>query len=153
MAMTMPTPPVLITDFEPAETLALVRMWRASFEHGVGIVDPHPIEQQVAYFETTVRGANHVHVARAGGAMVGFMACTRGSVAQLYVHVDHLGRGVGTLLLQRAKQDSGGSLWLHTFARNRRARRFYEHHGFAAAAFGFEPFWQLDDVRYEWLAA
>jgi RimJ/RimL family protein N-acetyltransferase len=45
---------------------------------------------------------------------------------------------------------SVGSLWLYTFARNERARRFYERNGFAAVAFGYEPFWQLEDVRYEW---
>jgi RimJ/RimL family protein N-acetyltransferase len=45
---------------------------------------------------------------------------------------------------------SAGSLWLYTFARNERARRFYERNGFVAVAFGYEPFWQLDDVRYEW---
>lgn len=142
---------VYVTDFEPGETEALVRLWRASFEHGVGIVDPHPLAEQIAYFEHTVRPACHVHVARRGGEMVGFMACRRDTVSQLHVRVAHLGQGIGTLLLQRAKQDSAGSLWLYTFARNQRARRFYESRGFVAAAFGFEVTWQLDDVRYEWM--
>ena len=148
----MTDPAVRLTDLDPAEIPALVRMWRTSFEHGVGIVDPHPIEAQIDYFERTVRPACQVHVARCGGERVGFLACKPDTVTQLYVHVEHLGRGIGTLLLDRAKQDSGGSLWLHTFARNRRARRFYESRGFRAVKFGFEPLWQLDDVRYEWVS-
>ncbi len=44
----------------------------------------------------------------------------------------------------------GGSLWLYTITRNERAQRFYEGRGFVAVALGFEPIWQLDDVRYEW---
>jgi len=142
---------VHITGLEPGETEALVRLWRASFEHGVGIVDPHPLAEQIAYFENTVRPACQVHVARRGGEMVGFMACRHDTVSQLHVRVAHLGQGIGTLLLERAKQDSAGSLWLYTFARNQRARRFYESRGFVAVAFGFEATWQLDDVRYEWV--
>lgn len=49
-----------------------------------------------------------------------------------------------------AKSGSHGHLCLYTFARNARARAFYEKHGFRAVAHGFEPTWHLDDVRYEW---
>jgi ribosomal protein S18 acetylase RimI-like enzyme len=150
-AMNINTRPPILTPLEHGETEALVRMWRASFEHGVGIVDPHPIEAQIAYFETQVRPVCQVHVARLSGAMVGFIACNHEMVSQLHVHVAHLRRGIGSLLLERAKRDSGGSLWLYTFARNHDARRFYESRGFEAVAFGFEPTWQLDDVRYEWV--
>jgi RimJ/RimL family protein N-acetyltransferase len=142
---------LVLTALDPGETEALVRMWRRSFEHGVGIVDPHPFEAQIAYFESQVRPHHHVHIARLDGEMVGFLACNRDSVSQLHVHVAHLRRGIGARLLERAKQDSGGRLWLYTFARNHNARRFYESRGFAAVAFGFEPTWQMEDVRYEWL--
>jgi ribosomal protein S18 acetylase RimI-like enzyme len=159
--------PITITDFDPGETEALVRMWRTSFEHGVGIVDPNPIEAQIGYFEQTVRPAHRVQVARLGdgvdgegvgatagatlGPIVGFIASNEHSVSQLHVRVDLLGQGIGTRLLDLAKQQSAGRLWLYTFARNHRARRFYESRGFVAVAFGFEPTWQLDDLRYEWM--
>ncbi len=51
-----------------------------------------------------------------------------------------------------AQQQSSGRLWLYTFARNRVAQAFYEHHGFRIVARGFEPTWQLDDIKYEWLS-
>ena len=34
--------------------------------------------------------------------------------------------------------------------RNSGAPAFYERNGFRPVAFGFEPEWGLDDVRYEW---
>ena len=137
-------------SFDPADALSLVRMWRASFEFGVGILDPHPIERQVAFlFEQLVPG-NRLVVAKDGETIVGFCASNPQSVAALYVRVENIGRGIGTELLRRAQAESSGSLWLYTFARNPRARRFYERHGFVATAHGFEPVWQLDDVRYEW---
>jgi GNAT superfamily N-acetyltransferase len=128
----------------------LVAMWRQSFEDGVGITDPHPLAQQRNYFLSQVLPKHTVKLALQDGQLVGFAAACSDSVAQLHVRVGHFRQGIGSQLLAWAKGQSGGSLWLYTFARNRRARQFYEHHGFRAVAFGFEPTWQLDDVRYKW---
>ena len=68
----------------------------------------------------------------------------------LYVRVDAIGQGIGTLLLDWAKAQSGGRLWLYTFERNARARRFYESSGFTITDRGFEEDWQLADIKYEW---
>ncbi len=125
-------------------------MWRASFEHGVGVVDPHSIEEQAAFFEAKVRPVCRVRLAWSKGRLVGFLASTRESISQLYVHVDHLRQGIGSQLLHLAQAESSGTLWLYTFARNTNACRFYESHGFRAAEHGFEPFWQLEDVKYLW---
>ena len=75
------------------------------------------------------------------------------SVAQLHVQVGLHRKGIGSALLTLAKARSGGSLWLHAFARNLHACRFYEKHGFVVVAHGFEPTWQLEDVKYHWSAA
>jgi len=140
-----------VEDFQPHDTDALVRMWRASFEHGVGVIDPHPLEEQVDYLRGKVLPVNRARVAREGEQIVGFLASNPESVAQLYVRVQHIGQGIGTRLLRLAQSESSGSLWLFTFARNLRACRFYEHRGFIAVARGFEPTWKLDDVKYQWV--
>ncbi len=140
-----------IEDFRPREARALVDMWRASFEHGVGIRDPHPIEQQIEFLFAKVVPAFKVRVARRGGDIVGFLASNPESISQLFVRVADIGQGIGSRLLEIAKAESSGSLWLYTFARNTNARRFYERHGFSAIAFGFEPTWQLEDVKYQWV--
>ena len=139
-----------LEPFAPGRTDELVRMWRESFEAGVGIVDPHPIAEQILYFEEKVVASNTVIVAMLDGTLAGFVAANRESVSQLYVRRGLQRAGIGTRLLDWAKAQSAGSLWLYTFARNTGARAFYEKHGFAIAARGFEPTWQLDDLRYEW---
>jgi len=128
----------------------LVDMWRASFEHGVGIVDPHPIAEQRQYLVSRVVPSFEVSVALRQEEIVGFVAADRESVSQLYVRVGCHRQGIGTTLLGLAKARSSGSLWLYTFARNTVARSFYERHGFVVVAHGFEPMWQLEDVKYEW---
>ena len=144
--------PPSVAAFQPDRLDELIAMWRASFEAGVGIVDPHPLAEQRQYFLTTVLPHHEVRVALAGDWLVGFVAATRDSVAQLYVRVGWHRQGIGTLLLDGAKQRSCGSLWLYTFARNRVARAFYERHGFVIEAEGFEPTWQLADLKYRWTA-
>lgn len=141
---------VALVEFEPRWLDELVCMWRASFEAGVGIVDPHPLAQQRSYFVDEVLPRNDVCVARQDGRIVGFIAATRESIAQLYVRVGCQRQGIGRALLEWAKDRSSGYLWLYTFARNRGAQAFYERNGFVVAARGFEPTWQLEDIRYEW---
>jgi GNAT superfamily N-acetyltransferase len=140
-----------VEDFQSQDTDALVWMWRESFEHGVGVIDPHPFEEQVEYLRSKVLPVNRARVLKEGERIVGFLASNSESVAQLYVRVQHIGQGIGTRLLRLAQSESSGSLWLFTFARNLRACRFYEHRGFIAVAHGFEPTWKLDDVKYQWV--
>ena len=127
-------------------------MWRESFEFGVGVTDPHPITEQIAYFDTEVLPNNSVRLALSAGQLVGFVAASRESVAQLHVRVGFHRQGIGSQLLNWAKSQSSGSLWLYTFARNTVAQAFYEHHGFRIVARGFEPTWQLEDIKYQWAA-
>jgi ribosomal protein S18 acetylase RimI-like enzyme len=128
----------------------LVRLWRASFEDGVGLADPHPFEEQRRYLLEDVVPRFSVRVALLAGDLVGFIAANDRAISQLYVRVGFHRRGIGSRLLDWAKAQSSGELWLYTFARNKRACAFYEKNGFRAVAKGFEPNWKLEDVKYAW---
>lgn len=145
--------PAALVEFQPEHTDALVAMWRASFQQGVGIVDPHPIEEQRNYFLNEVVPNNCVMVAMMGREIVGFAAASDESIAQLYVHVEHHRQGIGSRLLAWAKSQSSGSLWLYTFECNRVAQQFYESRGFEIIDRGFEAMWQLADIKYLWSRA
>ena len=79
-------------------------------------------------------------------------AASGDTVAQLYVRVGRQREGIGHLLLDWAKSHSTGRLGLYTFARNAGAGAFSAREGFVEVAQGFEPMWQLEDVRLEWAA-
>ena len=145
--------PLRLEDFDPTDLVPVVQMWRESFEYGVGILDPHPIEEQVDHFDRNVRTKNRVRVVKGANLILGFIASTRESVAQLHVRVSHHRRGIGRRLLNLAKDESDGTLWLFTFTRNTNACAFYESQGFSVVQRGFEPTWQLDDVKYAWSRA
>lgn len=141
-----------LVDFDAVRTDELVRMWRESFEFGVGVAHLYPFESQLEYFTMTVVPNHTIRIALRDDELVGFVAATKNSISQLYVHKANLGCGIGSRLLAWAKAQSAGSLWLFTFARNARARAFYEKHDFKVVALGFEPTWKLEDVKYQWTA-
>jgi ribosomal protein S18 acetylase RimI-like enzyme len=147
-------PGVDFDPFDPAFTDELVAMWRASFEDGVGIVDPNPIEGLKQYFLEEVVPNNDVRVALLGREIVGFVAITPESVSHLYVRIGFQRTGLGTSMLEWAKDQSNGTLWLYTFAQNARACAFYERSGFRDIAHGYAEPWPgatpLEDVRFEW---
>lgn len=145
---------ILIVDYSSSHRDELVRMWRASFERAVGVIDPHPIEEQLKYFEEQVLPENRILVVldKNASTIIGFMASTPEKISQLYIHINHQQRGIGSLLVNLAKQNSVGRLRLYTFDANKKAQRFYERHGFKIIGRGFEQAWQLDDLEYEWRA-
>ena len=143
-----------LRDYRAGDAPAVTALWRASLEHGVGIVDHHSLAEQQAALEQQVVPAQRVRVVTAaGGEIVAFVAATTESVGQLYVRVDHLRRGIGSALLRLVQDESGGSLWLYTFARNPNARRFYERHGFVEVERESENMWKLEAIKYLWTRA
>ena len=142
-----------ISDYSPHQSWAVVRLCRASFEHGVGIKDHHPIEDQHAHFVEQIVPNTRVRVVLSGNDVVAFMASTHDSISQLYVDVNHIRQGIGSELIGMAKAESSGSLWLYTFAQNTNARRFYEHHGFVETERESENMWKLEAIRYCWQQA
>lgn len=146
---------IVIVEYSPEYGRELVAIWRESFEQAVGVIDPHSLEEQLQFLEEKVIPQNRVLVVLEKGtsAVIGFMALTPEKIAQLYVHVNHQSRGIGSILVNIAKQHSRGRLRLFTFNVNKRAQRFYEQHGFKVIGHGFEEEWQLEDVEYEWSAS
>ncbi len=139
-----------ILEYSAADTKDLVAMWRHSFEHGVGIVDPNPIASLHRYFENEVPPNNTMKLIKEAGEIVAFIAFTAASVSQLYVRVQDIGRGIGAQLLEEAKRQSRGNLWLYTFAQNANARRFYERHGFIETERESANMYKLEAIRYVW---
>jgi GNAT superfamily N-acetyltransferase len=110
--------------------------------------DVEPWIREELFYET------EIWVAVANGRIVAMMSLAPGWVEHLYVHPEAQRTGVGTELLDLAKNSplAGGGLALWTFQANSGARRFYERHGFVAVELtdgdGNEE--RTPDVRYEW---
>ena len=91
-------------------------------------------------------------IAERDGAVVGLLALLGDHVEHLSVHPQVWGQGVGSSLVAFAKRRSPQGLYLHTFQRNERARRFYEARGFVpvATSDGRSNQEREPDVTYQW---
>jgi GNAT superfamily N-acetyltransferase len=76
-------------------------------------------------------------------------------IDQLYVRPDAAGLGIGSRLIELAKEQRPDGLQLRTFATNAGAQRFYERHGFVIAEQndGSANEEKQPDLRYVWLGA
>jgi ribosomal protein S18 acetylase RimI-like enzyme len=93
-----------------------------------------------------------VWVADLDGRVAGFAAIERDRLDHLYVHPEAQGRGIGTALLDHAKQRRPGGFELWVFQKNDGARRFYERHGLRVQALtdGRDNMEREPDALYAW---
>jgi GNAT superfamily N-acetyltransferase len=83
-----------------------------------------------AWVRDVVLPGARVWVAEEDSEVVGYAALEGGTLNALYLLAHARRRGMGTLLLERARRASPEGLDLFVFQRNTDARAFYEHHGF-----------------------
>jgi len=111
----------------------------------------HSAEEDRAFIADIVLPGQRVTLAVSGDRVAGFLAEEPGWINHLYVAPEALGRGIGSMLLADAKTRHE-TLELWCFADNRRARRFYEAHGFAEVertdGSGNEE--RMPDIRFRW---
>ena len=96
----------------------------------------HEEEETRGWMRGMVLPHQWVLVAERAGRPVGFAAVEGNWLEQLYVEPEAIGTGVGRPLLDAVKAERPGGLSLYVFARNERARRFYEAAGFVLTAEG-----------------
>lgn len=146
------SPKVRLIPYQSKFGMETVKMWRASMEAALGIKDEHSWDDQLSYLrEIAEKYQVYLAIVDDKGQIVDMMAAGGGELDQFYVDVGCQGRGVGTVLLNKAKKISPGRLGLYTFAVNKGAQSFYEKHGFQIIARGIESKSGMADIRYEWV--
>jgi GNAT superfamily N-acetyltransferase len=113
----------------------------------------HTAEDDRGWMRDVVLATCQVWVVADETRILGFMALNDDHVDHLYVLPGWQGQGVGSRLLDVAKERAPGRLRLYAFQRNTRARGFYERRGFEAIQFGdgSENEEREPDVLYEWV--
>jgi ribosomal protein S18 acetylase RimI-like enzyme len=129
----------------------IATLFRRSFGTLTFLPTLHTPEEDREHFGGIVEG-QEVWVAEEDGRILGFASLTEDELTNLYVDADAHGRGVGTALLDRAKERRPDGFRFWVFQQNERARRFYERHGAVAIRFtdGADNEEHQPDALYEW---
>jgi len=94
----------------------------------------HTRDETLWWMEHVVLTGNAVIVATCSTELVGFAAVRANFLEHLYVALEAQGKGIGSKLLHKATSSISYPVSLCVFQQNKRARRFYEKHGFYCSA-------------------
>jgi GNAT superfamily N-acetyltransferase len=143
---------IRLAAIEEADTIA--SLWLRSRAVSIDTIPPaaHSDYEVRRWFTEIVVPDRDVWVAQiAGEDIIGLLVLDAEWLDQLYVDPDEWGNGIGSALLDKAKQERPVGFDLWTFTENVGARRFYERHGLAVID------WTDDDneeaapaIRYRW---
>jgi ribosomal protein S18 acetylase RimI-like enzyme len=135
----------------PDDADAVAATFTAAFSRMTYLPKLHTPEDDRAFF-TRVVALDEVWVAEQEERIVGFVALSEDLLDHIYVHPDAQGHGIGSALLDVAKErrPAGFSLWV--FQQNEGARRFYERHGLRLVheTDGSANEERTPDALYEW---
>jgi ribosomal protein S18 acetylase RimI-like enzyme len=123
---------VLIQPLEPADSDEAAAVWWRS-RHAPGSQVPaaiHTEDDVRRWFSDVLVPDGQTWVALAGNRIVGVLTLDGDDLDQLYVDPGAAGQGIGSTLVDLAKQLRPDGLALWTFQSNLRAQRFYRRHGF-----------------------
>lgn len=125
------TPAITIERASPRDAGEIAALYLASRAEALPYLRRVHSDDEVRSWITRVRLATgETWVAREAGRMLGFLCIDGEDLDQLYLLPGMFRRGIGSLLLAKAKECSSERLTLFTFQRNVAARAFYERHGF-----------------------
>jgi len=141
-----------IIPYHPKYAEQTVKMWRESKEQAIGQTEIHSFKNHLYFLNHVLHQYFLIDLAIIDEKVVGMIAYNEKEISQLYIHIDYQETGIGKTLLNKVKLQSCGRLTLYTFEVNKKARRFYEKHGFEIIGRGHENEENLPDLLYEWIA-
>lgn len=143
-----------IREYRDDDFNAVTIVWRVAREKAMPEFQRtkgHFFYEDQAYFRDHILKENEVWVVEFENMPVALMAMKDDFIDQLYVHPDFWRRGIGTLLLNFAREKSPKHIWLYTLQVNKNACVFYDANGFIAEKFGVSPPPENEpDVEYHW---
>lgn len=151
----IPYAPAITTlrAYRPDDLDTVVTLWyRTWHETFPDLRHPQNYAGWHSTFQTHLLPQATIWLAECEGAIVGFMAliAAESKVDQLFVDRRYHRRGIGSVLLNQAKQLCPQGLRLYTLRSNAKACAFYEHHGFRRGQLSVNAFNQQPNVEYRW---
>jgi ribosomal protein S18 acetylase RimI-like enzyme len=137
----------------PHDAEAIAALWWRTRQVSVPAI-PAPVHDEgdvKRWVADVLIPAGGTWVVERGGDVVAMMTLRGSDIDQLYVAPDHQHQGLGTTLVDLARELSPGELDLWTFRSNTRARRFYEALGFVVVGMSDGDNEEgAPDLRYRW---
>ena len=121
----------MIRDFRESDMQHVLDIWLCASIEAHSFIDRDFWESNVPAMREIYLPSSEIYVSEDNGSVNGFIALNGESVAALFVSPSSQGKGIGTQLLNRAKELCG-TLELCVYKENIKSFEFYRRHLFAA---------------------
>lgn len=140
--------------FEAKDLEAIVQLWFKTWHQTFpNIQHPQPYSAWKERFchDLMIRG--EIWVAELENCLVGFIVVFKEEqeLNQIFVDPQYQNQGVGSILMNKAKEICPQKLKLTTLQQNKRACHFYEKHGFKAGKLSVNKYNKQANIEYNWL--
>jgi len=139
---------------KPQDAAAVAALYLSARSASLGSIPPvvGSDDEVLSWLATRISRGEECWVTEDSSGITAMMLLEPGWIDQLYVRPDKVGEGIGSQLVQRAKELMPTGIKLWTFQSNFRAQNFYEHHGFVAIekTDGQNNQERSPDICFEW---
>ena len=140
--------------YQESELEEVVALWRASKQLAfpyIAVQQSYTLADDTGYFQSVLAKEYDIWLAENEENLLGMMAIKGDFIDQLFIAPSAQRQGVGTALLQKARELAPERLRCYTFQKNYPARAFYEKHGFLIIGAGLSPDPENEpDLEYCW---
>jgi len=121
----------MIREFKQSDMQPVLDIWLAASIDAHSFIEREFWESNVQAMRDVYLPASEIYVSGDDGSINGFIALNGDSVAAIFVSPESQGKGIGTQLLNKAKE-SRSTLELCVYKENVKSFEFYRKHLFAA---------------------
>lgn len=144
---------VRIRLYDPKDLEDIVQLWYQTWHEAFpNIQHPQPYCAWKSRFRDDLAVKGEVWVCEVEHHIVGFVVVIKEEqyLAQIFVDSQSQNRGIGSILLNKAKEICPQGLTLQTLQQNIQACVFYERHGFKAGKLSVNKINGQPNIEYHW---
>ena len=145
---------ITIRPYRPDDLAEVVALWhdskRKAFAY-VPLQQTYTMSDDKTHFRAVIIKECQVWIVEENDQILGFMGLQGDLIDQLFVKTGEQRKGIGHLLVVKAKTICPLGLRAYTFQKNSAARFFFDKQGFNVVRFGVSPPPESEpDLEYEW---
>jgi ribosomal protein S18 acetylase RimI-like enzyme len=143
-----------IRPYYPDDLEDVVQLWYQTWHHTFPSVQhPQLYPEWKIRFQENLAVRGDIWVAEVDSYIVGFMVLIKEEqyLDQLFVDAAYQNQGIGSALLNKAKEICTQGLTLHTLRQNTQAYTFYKKHGFKEGRVSTNKVNRQPNIEFRWL--
>ncbi len=144
---------MIVRQYHEADMDAVIDIWYEGwYSIDPKLVHPQSKTEWRYRWDSQIIPKHEIAVSESDDEILGFITLNLETceLSQIFTRLPEQGRGIGSALINWAKNRCHAGIYLFTLEINHRSREFYKKHGFTETGLSTNPISGLPRIRYEW---